>query len=115
MKLIHIFSISGVPFSKGWVKLDDFWKVAFDSRADKNNKKDQLLTPKPVGEIVNTAKGMLGKIGYNILWNNCEHFASKCRYGTKRSDQVIFGVWCTIGIFAFAVLAKILQDMYNHS
>ena len=29
----------------------------------------------------------LGRIGYNVLFDNCEHFASWCRYGLSKSDQ----------------------------
>ncbi|WAR04921.1 PLAT3-like protein, partial [Mya arenaria] len=30
---------------------------------------------------------MIGEIGYNLLWGNCEHFAKFCRYGKSKSDQ----------------------------
>jgi hypothetical protein len=44
IRLIHFLAISGVPFSKGWVRQEDFWTVAFDSKADINNEKDDLFT-----------------------------------------------------------------------
>lgn len=31
----------------------------------------------------------LGEIGYNVLWENCEHFAAYCRYGVAWSKQVL--------------------------
>lgn len=31
---------------------------------------------------------MIGNEEYNIVQNNCEHFAVLCRYGRKWSDQV---------------------------
>ena len=31
---------------------------------------------------------MIGEIGYNVLYENCEHFASFCRYGVAKSVQV---------------------------
>ena len=30
----------------------------------------------------------LGRGGYNIISNNCEHFANECLFGTKESEQV---------------------------
>jgi len=39
-------------------------------------------------KIIEKAKSMLGTIGYNVLWNNCEHFAAFCRYGKMWSEQV---------------------------
>ena len=38
--------------------------------------------------ILDRALSRLGDIGYNILWKNCEHFASWCRYGEEWSEQV---------------------------
>ena len=38
--------------------------------------------------IVKRALSRLGNIGYNMLWSNCEHFASWCRYGMAWSEQV---------------------------
>ncbi|MBO4524227.1 MAG: lecithin retinol acyltransferase family protein [Spirochaetia bacterium] len=39
-------------------------------------------------KVIALAKARLGKRGYNILTNNCEHFANECKYGVKRSRQV---------------------------
>ena len=39
-------------------------------------------------EIVSRARKELGKGGYDILKNNCEHFANGCVFGTKSSEQV---------------------------
>jgi phosphopantetheine--protein transferase-like protein len=38
-------------------------------------------------EIVEYAKGQLGRAGYHILNNNCEHFVYECLFGQKRSLQ----------------------------
>ena len=47
----------------------------------------------PVEGIVNYARACLGDGGYNLLFNNCEHFANVCTLGKYRSRQVekIFG------------------------
>ena len=57
-----------------------------------------FYSPATVEEIIERALGMVGEIGYNVLWSNCEHFASYCRYGKAKSDQV--------GIFYIVLLPK---------
>jgi hypothetical protein len=42
----------------------------------------------PAGMIVKRAKGKLGKRGYNLVFNNCEHFTNWCALGVHRSEQV---------------------------
>ncbi len=37
--------------------------------------------------IVANARARLGEGGYNLLHNNCEHFANECVFGEKRSAQ----------------------------
>ena len=39
-------------------------------------------------KTVERAKKKLGKRGYNLLLNNCEHFAVWCKTGEKKSSQV---------------------------
>ncbi|KAL3870944.1 hypothetical protein ACJMK2_038972 [Sinanodonta woodiana] len=84
----HIFTICGQTFNKALVKLEDFWNVALGSKAKVNLNKDRKMRPLRKGEIVDRALSKLGRIGYNVMWSNCEHFASWCRYGTEKSEQV---------------------------
>jgi hypothetical protein len=39
-------------------------------------------------EVVARAKSRLGEEGYDLIWNNCEHFATECVTGEGFSDQV---------------------------
>lgn len=39
-------------------------------------------------EVVAAATSRLGEGGYDLFENNCEHFASDCRTGEHRSEQV---------------------------
>ena len=39
-------------------------------------------------DIIKTAMSHLGDSGYNILTNNCEHFANYCVFLKKQSDQI---------------------------
>ncbi|XP_030743068.1 lecithin retinol acyltransferase [Echinops telfairi] len=38
-------------------------------------------------EVAQRAEQMLGMTSYSLLWNNCEHFVTYCRYGTRISPQ----------------------------
>ena len=58
----------------------------------------------PVEGIVSYARTCLGDGGYNLIFNNCEHFANACTLGKYRSRQVEnffggngMGLWDTIG------------------
>lgn len=42
----------------------------------------------PVEHIVTYARSCLGDKGYNLVFNNCEHFANVCTLGRFRSRQV---------------------------
>nr|XP_033791109.1 lecithin retinol acyltransferase-like [Geotrypetes seraphini] len=46
--------------------------------------KNQLL---PNEEVAQRAEKLVGSIPYSLLWNNCEHFVTYCRYGTPVSFQ----------------------------
>lgn len=64
----------------------------------------------PVEGIVSYARACVGDDGYNLIFNNCEHFANACTLGKYRSRQVEkvlggnrdMGFWGTIkSIFGF--------------
>lgn len=38
-------------------------------------------------EIILAAKSRIGERGYNILYNNCEHFVYECVFGIKYCSQ----------------------------
>ena len=69
---------------------------------------DELDNLYPVEHIVHYARICLGDAGYNLIINNCEHFANMCTLGRFRSRQVenVFGRdifrkrgWGTMGLF----------------
>jgi hypothetical protein len=45
-------------------------------------------TCSPTEETLQRARGRLGEQNYNLLFNNCEHFAYWCKTGRHRSNQV---------------------------
>ncbi|XP_046337443.2 phospholipase A and acyltransferase 3-like [Haliotis rufescens] len=84
----HIFTISGVTFDKAIVRRDNFWDVVGDDMVYKNNSKDSKWKPLRPSQIVERALSKVGRVGYNLIFSNCEHFVSWCRYNMERSDQV---------------------------
>ncbi|XP_040823372.1 lecithin retinol acyltransferase [Ochotona curzoniae] len=50
---------------------------------DETLKKKALLNE----EVAQRAEKLLGVTSYSLLWNNCEHFVTYCRYGTPISPQ----------------------------
>lgn len=74
-------------FKKAEVLVSNFDKETKGCYAFKNNSKDERFPPRPVAEIIRTARSMEGPIDYNLLKNNCEHFVSLCRNRVPISDQ----------------------------
>lgn len=99
-------SVCGLTIDKAVIKNSDFFDVAKDCKAYKNNSKDVKFEVKPVQDIIQYAKSKEGNTNYNVFWQNCEHFVSMCRNGVERSDQVntvirtVIGT--VIGVFGFA-------------
>lgn len=68
------------------VNIEDFLKGGFlEVRVlDRKERKQK----RNVDEIIETALSKLGEGGYDILYNNCEHFVNYCIFGVKKSTQV---------------------------
>ena len=49
---------------------------------------EELKTKRSPQDIVNYAFSRIGEKGYNLVSNNCEHFANDCLFGKKKSNQV---------------------------
>ncbi|XP_046544914.1 phospholipase A and acyltransferase 3-like [Haliotis rubra] len=102
--LKHPCTISGVKSDKGIVCKEDLWKVAGDSKAYKNNPKEEKLKSLEPSKIVERALSKVGEVGYNLLYENCEHFAMWCRYGIKKSYQAgLFAAVASV-VVGFVVL-----------
>ncbi|GEM_PF-1257207 len=61
-------------------------------------------------ECVNRAKAMLNNEGYNVLFNNCEHFAVWCRTGVAESSQAFGSKNSMLGAAAGASITRIWGD-----
>ncbi len=51
--------------------------------------KKEIKRKRVVDEIVDNARLRLGEKGYNILYNNCEHFVNSCVFGESKSSQAL--------------------------
>jgi hypothetical protein len=57
--------------------------------------------------VVDHAAQQIGRGGYCVIWNNCEHFAGWCKTGVRRSGQVRRSVVSALGT-AIALMAIVL-------
>ena len=69
----------------GAVSIDEFssGKIVEAAVLDRKEKRRRI----PPDETVKIARSKIGTGGYNILHNNCEHFAYECVFGIKKSTQ----------------------------
>lgn len=91
-KVIHFAPTSGgeiINWSEAKViesSLEDFLKDGeVEVRQYTDEEMLELYSPK---EIVENARHCLGYTNYNLIFNNCEHFANSCTTGKHRSPQV---------------------------
>ena len=62
----------------------------------------------PHSETLRIAIEYLSNNGYSLAFNNCEHFATYCATGKKRSKQVRKVIGGIVGV-AFAVTATVIR------
>uniref|UniRef100_A0A1I7V859 LRAT domain-containing protein n=1 Tax=Loa loa TaxID=7209 RepID=A0A1I7V859_LOALO len=95
------------------IRRDELITVANGDSCRINNSLDKEKRPFPPVIVVDRALLMIGKTDYNLLLNNCEHFAKYCRYGLKESNQatvakiilVISATYCMTGSLAVSAVA----------
>ncbi|KAM7085006.1 phospholipase A and acyltransferase 4 isoform 1-T2 [Molossus nigricans] len=81
-------SLLSVLSNRGVVKRELLKDVVGDCSYKVNNLLDHQYKPRPVSEIISSAKEMVGKkIKYSPLESNCEHFVTYVRYGMAYSLQ----------------------------
>ncbi len=48
----------------------------------------EKLTRRAPGKAIQAARDALGEKGYDIIYNNCEHFVNRCVFGKAFSTQI---------------------------
>ncbi|XP_030252943.1 phospholipase A and acyltransferase 4-like [Sparus aurata] len=81
-------SLSSCFSKKAMVRKQKLKEVAGDSEWKINNILDETHKPRPADIIVEEALGQVGnRMEYSVTRENCEHFATKMRYGKAVSFQ----------------------------
>lgn len=75
---------------------------------------DRTKNPLPAYKIIQRAESAVGKCKgeYNLVINNCEHFANWCRYGKPVSKQVDSAI---TAVSAIGTLALVMFSAWIHS
>ncbi|GLD52209.1 lecithin retinol acyltransferase-like protein [Lates japonicus] len=86
--------ILGCMYKAATVRVDTLEDFAYGcnilvNRTDKVMKAQAF----PNEDVARRAEKLMGAIPYSLLWNNCEHFVTYCRYGSAASRQTE-KVWC---------------------
>ena len=93
--------------SSAHVRSDPIVKIANGQLCRINNSLDASHTPFPPNVIYERAIYRLGKSGYNLIYNNCEHFVKECRYGSAESHQVTLASSVLGGIVVGAACSSV--------
>ena len=109
----HFYSHHGIYAGKGMVlhfkgavreKQDPTVIISDMATFLKNGKLQKRLYKRrlPHAETLRTARAHLAQKGYSLVFNNCEHFATYCATGKRKSTQVhrIIGGMATLTLAA---------------
>ncbi|CAF1515495.1 unnamed protein product [Adineta ricciae] len=104
----NFLTFSGTQFDKATIlqsKVDDVLRLGGKARI--NNYRDGKWKPLETDVILDKARRALNTEGYNLVYNNCEHFATECRYGeaSSRQVQVAVGASAVTGLVITGVTA----------
>lgn len=80
--------ILGCIYKCATVRVDTVEDFAYGSNIMANHM-DKLVKAQafPNEDVAKRAEKLIGAIPYSLLWNNCEHFVTYCRYGSAASQQ----------------------------
>ncbi|XP_056586011.1 lecithin retinol acyltransferase-like [Triplophysa dalaica] len=80
--------VLGVIYKYASIRVDSVEDFSYGSEILLNTM-DTTLRRQPLAaeEVARRAEKLVGQIPYSLMWNNCEHFVTYCRYGTAVSLQ----------------------------
>nr|XP_046165548.1 lecithin retinol acyltransferase-like [Oncorhynchus gorbuscha] len=95
--------IMGCLYKCATVRVDTLEDFVYGSNILVNHmdRKCKAQQPFPNEEVAERAEQLVGVMPYSLLWNNCEHFVTYCRYGSAKSQQTEMFCEC---------LKSIIQD-----
>ncbi|XP_059199213.1 lecithin retinol acyltransferase a [Centropristis striata] len=80
--------ILGCMFKCATVRVDTLEDFAYGSNILINRTDRLMKNPAiPNEDVAKRAEKLIGAVPYSLLWYNCEHFATYCRYGCAASKQ----------------------------
>ncbi|XP_048855791.1 lecithin retinol acyltransferase a [Brienomyrus brachyistius] len=78
----------GVISKNATIRVDTVEDFAYGSNILVNDMDNTMKRPPlPNEEVARRAEKLIGVIPYSLLWNNCEHFVTFCRYSSPISLQ----------------------------
>uniref|UniRef100_A0A0K0EUU6 LRAT domain-containing protein n=1 Tax=Strongyloides venezuelensis TaxID=75913 RepID=A0A0K0EUU6_STRVS len=100
----HVSS-TGNLIKKSEICVENLFDVSEGGDCRINNSMDILFDPSSENCIKSVIKNKLGDHTYNLLVNNCEHFAKMARYGMSVSGQANNAVALlgAVAVFAFTL------------
>ncbi|XP_025113976.1 phospholipid-metabolizing enzyme A-C1-like [Pomacea canaliculata] len=87
-RFLSSFSCCGVILKKTSVHIAPIYRIDRNGSARCNNYLDSTKQPLPTDTIMRNAFSKQNEESYNLFYDNCEHFATWCRYGEALSQQV---------------------------
>lgn len=80
--------ILGCMYKQATVRVDTLEDFAYGSKILVNHMDGKMSGGAFHSEdVARRAEKLIGSIPYSLLWNNCEHFVTYCRYGSAVSRQ----------------------------
>ncbi|KAG7264443.1 hypothetical protein CRUP_022305 [Coryphaenoides rupestris] len=81
--------IVGCLYRCATVRVDAVEDFAYGSEISVNAMDARVTAPRPLPneEVARRAEELIGAVPYSLLWNNCEHVVTHCRYGSAVSQQ----------------------------
>ncbi|XP_078132504.1 lecithin retinol acyltransferase-like isoform X2 [Sander vitreus] len=80
--------VLGVLCKRATVRMDSVEDFAYGAGILLNAMDRAVLrSALPGEEVARRAERLVGAVSYSLLWNNCEHFVTYCRYGAAQSLQ----------------------------
>ncbi|XP_039677220.1 lecithin retinol acyltransferase [Perca fluviatilis] len=80
--------VLGVLCKRATVRVDSVEDFAYGAGILLNAMDRAVLrSALPGEEVARRAERLVGAVSYSLLWNNCEHFVTYCRYGAAQSLQ----------------------------